>query len=237
MNSRSALLQIKNLFALLSLCFCVYANGSEQGIHQIIENHVLKEWQQSGAQNGDVNKVIIHGLPAGYQAPNCPTGYAIQLLGNDLTPGRNSLYLSCPTLPAWSLTLTADLQVWREVVTSQNIIRRNTRLSTNMLSLQKRNIGTLHRGYFQSFDDVTGMISKRSLKPGLTILPSMVENPVIIQRGQLITLQVNSTAIKVEMAGEALQKGRLGDLIKVKNTSSKKTLQGRIVSSDVVIVQ
>jgi flagella basal body P-ring formation protein FlgA len=102
--------------------------------------------------------------------------------------------------------------------------------------LQQRNIGKLRRGYYAEFNDIIGNISKRSLKAGTAVNPSMISLPIIVQRGQALTLRVERPSFTVNMKGIALKKGRKGDSIKVKNSSSNKGLFGTIIHRDLVLI-
>ena len=105
------------------------------------------------------------------------------------------------------------------------------------LMLQPRNLANLRQGYFTDQQSLIGMDSKRSLKAGSVINPHMVQAPFVIQRHQKVVLSINKPGIAVQMNGIALTKGRLGERIRVRNSSSQKVLQGVVVSSERVLVQ
>jgi flagella basal body P-ring formation protein FlgA len=132
--------------------------------------------------------------------------------------------------------LNADIEVWRDVVVLRDHISRGEKVRNSSLTLQQRNIGKLRRGYYTEFKDITGHISKRSLKAGTAVNPSMISLPIIVQRGQALTLRVERPSFTVNMKGIALKKGRKGDSIKVKNSSSNKVLFGIIIHRDLVLI-
>lgn len=236
MNSRSQnLLNKFFIWGLLILCPSVFAADHNALINQV-KQELEQQWQALSQHEAEELVIRLTGLPAGYQPPACNGGYSLQL-NQDLKPGRNAVQVTCPGREAWQLNMTADLQVWRQVVVNHAPLLNKGQITASQLRLKKRNIAQLHRGYFTELEQVAGSISRRSLKPGTTITPSMIELPVLVKRGQSIKLRVSNPAVTVEMAGEALRKGRAGELIKVRNISSGKILHGRVISSELVQIQ
>lgn len=212
----------------------------EKTIKDALENKVskliLEQWHALGQREGSTSNILIKGIPNGYQAPgNCSEALEV-IAAKQLRPGDNSIEVSCMLRRGWSLMLNADIEVWRDVVVLRDHISRGERISATSLVLQQRNIADLQRGYFTSFDQVTRTVSKRSLRAGSAINPSMVDLPILIKRGQAITLRADRAGFSVDMKGQALKKGRQGDKIKVKNSSSGKVLYGTIITPDLVLV-
>ena len=212
------------------------ANAVSAGsLEQYVEKDVLAQWHTLGQRSESVSKVIISGIPQGYKAPKCTTQLEIKPI-KTLSLGRNSIQISCQHRSSWSLMLNAEIQVWRNVVVLRDHLSRGEQIRETSLALQQRNIGTLQRGYFTQISDVLNNISKRSLKAGTAVSPSMINLPIIVKRGQAITLRAKRPGFAVDVKGLALKKGRKGDKIKVKNGSSNKVLYGTIVHSDLVLV-
>jgi flagella basal body P-ring formation protein FlgA len=126
--------------------------------------------------------------------------------------------------------------VWRDVVVLRDHLSRGQQVKNSSLVLQQRDIGNLQRGYYTDMKDIIGNISKRSLKAGTAISPGMIDLPIIVKRGQTITLRAERPGFAVNMKGLALKKGRKGDRIKVENSNSSRVLYGTIVDSDLVLI-
>jgi flagella basal body P-ring formation protein FlgA len=242
MNSRSGrfVKQFINFLVLASiLAYPLAARSANppqvgQELRETIEQAVLKQWLALGQREDEVSKVKITGLPAAYKTPQCAM---IKVVANkQLVLGRNSIQVSCQQKSSWSLMLNADIEVWRPVVVLRDHINRGEKIQLSHLTLQQRNLAKLQRGYFKDLKQVTGNISKRSLKAGTAVNPSMINLPIIVERGQRITLRVQHPGLAVNMKGIALKKGRKGDSIKVKNSSSNRVLYGTIIHSDLVLI-
>jgi len=219
------------------MCSLTHANDVVLGndLKKMVEEKVLSQWQELGQRTGSRSNVIITGLPNSYRSNKCPEELIVDA-GKQLTLGRNSIQVSCATSSSWSLMLTAEIEVWRKVVVIRDHLSRGERINLNSLTLQERNIGNLQRGYFTDLSDVSGNVSKRSLRAGVAIDPSMIDLPIIIRRGQEVTLRVEHPGLSVNMKGIALSKGRKGDVIKVKNSRTDKVLFGTIIHADLISI-
>lgn len=224
------------LFAPFSVADGSHQEPSEIHLSDVIEKKILERWLSIEQRDSSQVNVIIRGLPSEYRAPNkCLDVLKVKPV-KELRIGNNSIEVSCKLKRTWSLILTADIEVWQKVVVLRNHIARGETLTNHHLSLQLRNIADLSRGYFSLISDVQGNISKRSLRSGSAINQTMITKPIILKRGQAVTLRVNRPGLSVNMKGIALKKGREGDIIKVKNSSSEKILYGKILSSDLVLI-
>lgn len=239
MNSRSERFIKRYIFVLALSYLCSPLSQANEikadHLEQSIANNVLNQWQTLGLRTDATSKVIISGIPQGYKSPTCRSPLEVKPI-NVLKLGRNSIQVSCQHRSSWSLMLSADIEVWRDVVVLRDHLSRGQRINNASVVLQQRNIGGLQRGYFTDINSIIGNISKRSLKAGTAISPSMINLPIIIKRGQYITLRAERPGFAVNMKGTALKKGRKGDKIKVKNSSSNKVLFGTIVNADLILI-
>ena len=64
-----------------------------------------------------------------------------------------------------------------------------------------------------------------------------LENPVVVQRGEIVNIVAENKAIIVQTKGKTMSKGRMGDLIRVQNITSGKEVQGRVTASNTVTVE
>jgi flagella basal body P-ring formation protein FlgA len=225
------------LLFLVPITACVALEAAdEEALDHKVSRLILEQWHALGQRDDSISKVLIKGIPSGYQAPEKCSETLTVIPVKQLRPGNNSIEVRCTLRLSWSLMINADIEVWRDVVVLRDHIGRGERISNLSLVLQQRNIADLQRGYFISFEQVTNNISKRSLRAGAAINPSMINLPILIKRGQAITLRASRVGFSVDMKGLALKKGRQGDKIKVKNSSSGKMFYGTIISPDLVLV-
>ncbi len=76
--------------------------------------------------------------------------------------------------------------------------------------------------------DLIGMAVKRGLRPGVPIRTSEVGRPVLVARGALVVMILNTPLMRLTSQGKAQENGVNGDTIRVLNTQSNKVVQATV---------
>ena len=84
------------------------------------------------------------------------------------------------------------------------------------------------------YDEAIGKIAKRWIEKGRMIKKGDVKEPYLIQKGSVIKVIYDKSPIRIEIEGVALEKGKKGDIIRVRNKSSSKVIRCKVVSSKLV---
>jgi len=82
-----------------------------------------------------------------------------------------------------------------------------------------------------AFTPPYGQLARRQLAAGSVIRASMTAEKkpnLVIRRNQMVRLRVQGSGLLITGVGQALQEGRPGDLIKVRNVDSKRTITGLV---------
>jgi flagella basal body P-ring formation protein FlgA len=91
--------------------------------------------------------------------------------------------------------------------------------------------------YPSSMEDVVGKKLKKDLPAGTILTTQALDDSVLVQRGELVNIVGESRRLVVQTKGQTLEKGKLGDMIKVKNIMSGKQVLGRITGNSTVTVE
>ncbi|MRI83747.1 MAG: flagella basal body P-ring formation protein FlgA [Nitratiruptor sp.] len=83
-------------------------------------------------------------------------------------------------------------------------------------------------------EEVIGARAKRTIRADRPIRPWMIEPNYPVRKGEEVRVLYQRGAIRIEMVGEALGNGQKGDLVPVRNLSSGKVLQCKVLSSGLV---
>ena len=95
----------------------------------------------------------------------------------------------------------------------------------------------LTQGYLTDLKDVIGMVARRSVPAGAVLHPGLVQAPVVIRRGETVVLLARANGMEVRVEGRAMADGAVGDVIRVRNLSSGRVVEGVVVSPGVVEVR
>ena len=90
--------------------------------------------------------------------------------------------------------------------------------------------------YPLDIEDVVGKTVKKDLNAGAVIRNDMIEDRYAVKRNEIVNIVVQSNRLSVQTKGRAIEKGKVGDIIRVKNVSSNKEILGKVMGSGVVSV-
>lgn len=76
--------------------------------------------------------------------------------------------------------------------------------------------------------DIAGLTPRRMVLAGKPLTQTDLEKPRLVNRGEMITLFLNDGALSLTTKAKALQSGAKGDIIKITNLSSNKTLTAMV---------
>ncbi|OPY73287.1 MAG: flagellar basal body P-ring biosynthesis protein FlgA [Syntrophorhabdus sp. PtaU1.Bin058] len=91
--------------------------------------------------------------------------------------------------------------------------------------------------YPATIEDVVGRVLKRDIAANTVVTKQVLEEQIALQRGNQVNIVAETKRLLVRTKGKAIDKGRIGDTIRVRNVASGKELMGRVTSSDTVVVQ
>lgn len=161
----------------------------------------------------------------------CSKPLHIEFSNPQKTYGRTSLNVSCKQLPVWRIHLPVKIAVYDDVLVTLQPLNRGQNIGSRMFKFDKRNISLLNQGYFTQGNDLKHMESRRNLKRGSVLTPNNIRPSNMVKSGQNVTLILNYKGISIKTSGQALQSARMGELVKVRNTQSRKIVEG-IVSGE-----
>ncbi|MEJ2529110.1 MAG: flagellar basal body P-ring formation chaperone FlgA, partial [Gammaproteobacteria bacterium] len=134
------------------------------------------------------------------------------------------------------LFVPVNVKVMAEVVVARNSLPRGTILRPDDLTLSQRDLARLHRGYLEQPKLAVGKKLRQRLRRNQVVTPSQLDTPVAVKNNSRITITASSKLMQIHMAGKALQNGSIGELIRVRNESSKRELEARVIAPGIVEV-
>lgn len=133
-------------------------------------------------------------------------------------------------------SIRIELEALARVAVATATLRRGTLLDAEDVSLRYQDISRLDKPIF-SLEEIVGKRLKRSVRLGEPLERHRVEFPPLIKRGERVVIRAQSAGLLLTAAGEARQDGRSGETIRVRNSSSQKTILCRVVAPGQVKVE
>lgn len=90
--------------------------------------------------------------------------------------------------------------------------------------------------YTKDVQDVIGLVPHRFIRAGSPISPNYFQQPVAVASGQPVKIIVRYNGVEATAKGIAMTRGRIGEVIKVKNDASNKIVSARVVDAGTVEV-
>lgn len=146
--------------------------------------------------------------------------------------GQVRLNVECPG--QWRHYVTADVDVQVPVVHVRKALSRGDILTEDALQLISVSWGKLRGDFFQKPELVTGRQLRRALAIGSLVTGSALVPDYLVQKGQVVTILAGRDNLYVAMAGIALESGLLSETIRVRNRSSGKVVDARVIAENKV---
>jgi len=146
---------------------------------------------------------------------------------------RMRFAVACDAAPTWQRDVVVRAKVMARVVVMAADVRAGQAIADSDLALEPREVTAIPDAVSDT-DGAVGLTSKRSLQLGQVLTQHVLLTPLLVARGQSVAIQARSGGVSVSMAGEALDAGRLRDVIRVRNSASGKVIRARVIDSGMV---
>ena len=205
---------------LVLLLWFISSNGfaaefeSPQSIRTTVDGFVTQRLQHSKRQDFDVR---VDRLDSRLRLARCGSALEPFLPTATRLMGKVTVGVRCPAGKTWTVYVPVQIDVYENVLTAARPLLHGQRITAS--------------------DVMVGMVAKRSIPAGKAFSLQLVEAPRLVQRGEDVTLVAETDFLTVRMKGKALADGAKGDVIKVKNSTSNRVVEGIVTRPGVVKVK
>ncbi len=113
-------------------------------------------------------------------------------------------------------------------------MRRGAVMTENDVEMRRIPVRRIEGTTLTQMSDLVGMAAKRTLRTGEPIRVRDVEHPQIVRKNGKVTIQHKGPGLVLTIRGTALQSGALGDIINIRNATSNRIIQGRVIGPELV---
>jgi flagella basal body P-ring formation protein FlgA len=135
-----------------------------------------------------------------------------------------------------SVTVTVHIAVFENVYVTRRVIPRGTLVTAEDISAERRDVSTLPRGVITRAEEVVGKEAKVTLPPLMPLRHEQLGAPVLVRRGEVVTLLVESASLRITTTGEVREDAPRGAQVRVINQSSQAEVVGRVVDAATIAV-
>ncbi len=203
------------------------AQDIEQKVYTYIETTLA---EKIGRESFDQDyEVTVSKLDPRLRLAKCAKPLKIQTNKSSNNRSHITTRVACETDTRWSIFVPVKIDRFAEVAVAEQSLHRGQTLDVNAIRMERRNISHLGNGYIDEPERALGMVMKRSARAGELVKLSMVTQPKVVAKGDKVTIQASRRGLTVSMMATALENGKLGETISVKNNSSNRVLDALVV--------
>jgi flagellar basal body P-ring formation protein FlgA len=180
-------------------------------------------------------EISVGRLDGRLRLPACAVPLETELPPGARPHGAVAVGVRC-TAPGWSLFVPARVTVSRPVVVMAVSRPRGATLSPSDLVLELRDLAMLPGGYLTDPAELAGMSLRRAVQARTVLLPGHAAPPELVRRGERVTLQAAGGTIAVQVEGEALASGALGERVRVRNLATRRVVEGTVGGEGLVVM-
>jgi flagella basal body P-ring formation protein FlgA len=114
--------------------------------------------------------------------------------------------------------------LWADIVVPTRTLRAGDILTIDIVRLVEGE----NKSSFDRIEDVVGQEARTALYANRPILFDQLGPPTLIQRNQIVQVRFAGSRLMINTEGRALERGGVGDRVKVMNLSSRTTLFGYV---------
>lgn len=176
-------------------------------------------------------------LPATFNLP--PGKLEVEVIPSDpqiIASRRFTLIFRVDGRVERNLAIRAELEAIAPVVVAAGDLGRGVVLSRRDLNLVEMDLIGLRNPCFDP-QELVGQKLKQSVRLGAPVDRAQIDFPPLVKRGDAVSITLARGGLRLAAAGEAQQDGREGETIRVRNNSSRKEVNGRVIAPGQIQVE
>jgi flagella basal body P-ring formation protein FlgA len=85
-------------------------------------------------------------------------------------------------------------------------------------------------------DTIIGHVARRPVRAGTPLFASDFTKPVMVKKGDTVTIVAEMPGIRISTQGKAMSNGGKGDVITFTNTSSRRSVDARVIDAGTAVI-
>ena len=233
------------LWALALFLLSPAAHAKERAGPSLLDQ--VQAWvaQQQGVEPSQIK---IKPLDKRIPVPACPSGWTFEAP----FPGQASVRAQCEspkaqlfvqwtsprvklTLPAPTRQSMAPTTTTKTALAASRTLPRGSHLDEGMVQWVEVPAGQWSAHHLSDLSVIQGSELMRDMVPGQVIRRQDIRPSVLVKKGQMVSFQVGQSAnFMITATVQALQDGRMGEQIRLKNPDSGRILSGVVTGLNAV---
>lgn len=209
----------------------------------IIEPDMIEDAIRGGLANEGVNGKYKLIIPLNTAEVTLPSDQEAEVQISDLkfkpASNRFEAVLVSPSRgnPLKTFRVSGTVQKIMDVPVLSQTINNGSIIGANDIDYIEIPESDVRPEMVLSADSLIGMTPRRTAYSGKPLKATDLQAPMIIERGDVVTMLFKSGPLVLTASGKALQNGAKGDMIRVTNMVSNETIEGFVTASKEITVK
>ncbi|MDD5578840.1 MAG: flagellar basal body P-ring formation chaperone FlgA [Methylobacter sp.] len=229
---------IKNIVILLTLFFVFFAPGhagqriqSHASIDEAVNNFIAQKINTSAEY-----EISLIPIDSQLKLPECAEPLEAFTPTGSIKAGRNSIGIRCNAKMKWSIFTSSIIKFYQQVLVLSKPVQRGEIITSQHLSLEKRDVSNLRDDFFTQTDQVENKQAIRQTPAGAILSLRNFIDPKLIKKGDKVTISSIQPAFTIRMSGIAVMDGAKGQNIRIKNQTSGRIINATVIDSGLAAV-
>jgi flagella basal body P-ring formation protein FlgA len=220
------------LLGLAAALFCALAQAAPLSLPVQIEQVARAELERQMSAAGLTEPQFEVAVVTARAAPPCAQSVAIEAL-DTRSPQRMRFLARCNDTPGWRYEYIVRARVTAMVAIAAAPVAPNEALTDAQVTIERRDISNI-ADPVSSPQEAVGQMSRRMLRPGDILRSGQLSSPVLVKRGDAVLMIARREGIEVSTAGEAMDAGARGAVVRVRNAGSGQVVRMRVAGPGTV---
>ena len=206
--------------------------------YETIENSLRNELKEKGVR-GNYNVSLNNGKPTMIIPNDLPEQVEVSSFNYDNQKDYFQASLVSPSLdnPVKKILVNGFVERLVSVPVLRNNLQRGDIIGENDITMIEVPQKQMQHDIIMDKDDLIGLTPRRFAYAGKFILAGTLERPQLVERGEKVTIAFKEGPLVLTAKGQAMQSGAKGDLIRIKNINSSRSIDAVVTGENQVIVQ
>ena len=210
--------------------YAVEPVAADARIEQAARAALLEQLRAAGLKDALIQLTVLTG---NHQQSISPCSGKLEVETLDTRSSARMRFAAVCTYPAWRVERVVRASVSAMVVTATGAINAQQPIGADDVVVQRHDV-SLTPDAVSDPAEVIGKASQRALHGGDVVSRRWLVEPVLVQRGSIVTIVAHQDGLTAQVAGEVMEQGRRNDVVHVRNTASGKIILARVLSQQTV---
>lgn len=206
--------------------------------YNTIENTLRSALEDKGI-SGKFNLALNSGQPTMVLPNDLPQNVEISALHYDNQKDYFQATIVAPSIgnPVKKMLVSGMVERMVKVPVLHGNLQNGDIIGTNDIKIIDVPQKSLQHNIIMDADDLIGMTPRRMAYAGKFILDGTLQRPQLVSRGDKVSITFTEGPLILTAKGKALQSGAKGDIVRVTNINSSRTVDAYVSGENQVVVR